>query len=81
VELTVKVVAAWAGLVASCRPNNKRSTNVIARQKARAFAKPSRIVPKKKLIPIRFIPLVVGLKGRGIAPPPLYSYYFYYDRF
>jgi hypothetical protein len=43
----VKMVAAWAGLVVSCEPNNK-SAHIIAAAKAKAVALPIRFVPKKK---------------------------------
>src|SRR5918998_5232760 len=43
---TVKVSAAWAGLVADCRPNKSAST--IAAAKAKAVALPIRFVRKKK---------------------------------
>jgi hypothetical protein len=49
VELTVKMVAAWAGLVVSCEPNNK-SAHIIAAAKAKAVALPIRFVPRSYLI-------------------------------
>src|SRR5215210_6161142 len=52
VELTVKVVAAWAGF-AACKPNNNTTASIIVAPKAKAVALPIRIVSKKKLVLIR----------------------------
>src|SRR5215210_7006054 len=54
VELTVKMVAAWAGLVVSCEPNNK-SAHIIAAAKAKAVALPIRFVPKKLVLIVLFL--------------------------
>jgi hypothetical protein len=45
VELTVKMVAAWASLMLACEPNNNKSAHIIAAAKAKAVALPIRFVP------------------------------------
>jgi hypothetical protein len=78
VELTTKVVAAWAGFTA-CKPNNKRRANIIAAPKANAVTLSSRFVlKKKKLVLIGYSSRSGSRRGIENLLPCIH---FYYDRY